>query len=51
MAAKQPENKKIDKRLMWIMEEQERQDAQRSKGLIKGVISKQLVGQDGQHCW
>ena len=51
LAHKQPEGKKIDKRLMWIMEEQERNDAQRSKGLIKGVIGKQLVGQDGQHCW
>lgn len=47
----EPEGKKIDKRLMWVMEEQERKDAQRSKGLIKGVIGKQLVGQDGQHCW
>ena len=49
--AKQPEGKKLDSRLSWIMEEQERADAQRSKGLIKGTIGKQLVGKDGQHCW
>ena len=51
MTSPEPEGKKIDKHLMWIMEEQERSDAQRSKGLIKGVIGKQLAGQDGQHCW
>lgn len=45
------ESKKIDSHLMWIMKEQERKDAARSKGLIKGMIGKQLVGQDGQHCW
>ena len=51
IGTQEPEGKKVDKHLMWIMEEQERNDAQRSKGLIKGVIGKQLVGQDGQHCW
>jgi tetratricopeptide (TPR) repeat protein len=47
----QQQEKKIDARLMWIMQEQERKDTERSKGLIKGMIGEQLVGQDGQHCW
>ena len=45
------QEKKVDERLMWIMQEQERQDAQHAKGLIKGVVGKNLVGKDGQHCW
>jgi tetratricopeptide (TPR) repeat protein len=51
MAAQAKEEKKVDARLMWIMQEQERKDAERSKGLIKGAIGKKLGGQDGQHCW
>lgn len=45
------QEKKVDERLMWIMQEQERQDAQHAKGLIKGVVDKNLVGKHGQHCW
>jgi flagellar biosynthesis chaperone FliJ len=45
------QEKNVDERLMWIMQEQERQDAQHAKGLIKGVVGKNLVGKDGQHCW
>lgn len=51
LGTQEQSEKKVDARLMWIMQEQERNDAQRSKGLIKGMIGKQLVGQDGQHCW
>ncbi len=43
--------KKIDARLMAIMEDQEKKDARHTRGLIKGMVSKQLVGQDGQHNW
>ena len=45
------DTKKIDRRLMAIMQDQEKKDAQRSKGLIKGLIGQQLAGQEGEHCW
>jgi hypothetical protein len=51
LVTQEKEEKKVDARLMWIMQEQERKDAERSKGLIKGAIGKKLGGQDGQHCW
>jgi tetratricopeptide (TPR) repeat protein len=43
--------KKVDERLMWIMREQERRDAQYAKGLIRGMVDRNLAGKDGQHCW
>ena len=45
------DTKKVDRRLMAIMQDQEKKDAERTKGLIKGTIGQQLVGQEGEHCW
>lgn len=49
-AAKQ-ETKKVDKNLAAIMQDQEKRDSRRIKGYIKGMVGKQLTGQDGQHNW
>ena len=43
--------KKVDKKLAVIMQDQEKRDAKRTKGYIKGMVGKQLTRQDGQHNW